>query len=143
MLPTLTNIAVMLVGYLLVMGYLAVGLRILRRHPVRDARGTGAGRRRGGRIPVVPRRRGWPGLVRQVLGTAVGGYLLLMVVVVGYYYGVARVAGHFLASAFTGSALMAGIALPVFLFASWTSERMRRRRGRGVRPPPAGGRRQA
>ncbi|WKX69125.1 DUF6256 family protein [Streptomyces sp. XD-27] len=141
MLPTPTNIAVMLAGYLLIMGYLAVGLSVLRRHPVRNGRGTGAGGRGAGRVPVEPRRRGWPGLVRQVLGTAVGGYLLLMVVVVGYYYGVARVAGHFLASAFTGSALMAGIALPVFLIASWASERRRSRRGRRAQPPTSGRRR--
>ncbi|MEV1079321.1 DUF6256 family protein [Streptomyces sp. NPDC050211] len=71
---------------------------------------------------------GWPGLIRQVLGTAVGGYVLLMAVVVGYYHGVARMGGRFLTSAFTGSALLVGIAVPVFFTASWLTERQRRKR---------------
>nr|CRI73805.1 hypothetical protein [Streptomyces conglobatus] len=124
MLPTALNIAVMLAGYLLIMGYLALGLRILRRHPAQPLPGPPvSGGRRG--LP----RRGWPGLIRRVLGTAVGGYLLLMAVVIGYYYGVARVPGQFLASAFTGAALMAGVALPLFFAASWlVVERGRRRK---------------
>ncbi|WP_324785276.1 DUF6256 family protein [Streptomyces sp. H51] len=113
----------MLVGYLLVMGCLAFGLHVLRR-----------GARRP--VPVPSGERGWPALIRKVAGTAVGGYLLLMAVVVGYYQGVARVGGHFLASAFTGCALLIGTALPVLLAASWVTERrarasrrVRRRRG--------------
>ena len=70
---------------------------------------------------------GWPALIRRVTGTAVGGYLLLMAVVIGYYYGVARVGGRFLESAFTGAALLAGIAAPVFAAASWLAERRRQR----------------
>lgn len=103
----------MLVGYLLVMGCLALGLRVLRR-----------GARRP--VPTSPGKRGWPALIRMVAGTAVGGYLLLMAVVVGYYQGVARVGGHFLASAFTGCALLIGTALPVLLAASWSAERRAR-----------------
>ncbi|MEU2600194.1 DUF6256 family protein [Streptomyces hirsutus] len=114
----------MLVGYLLVMGYLALGLRVLRRDTAR---------------PVPTGKRGWPGLIRQVVGTAVGGYVLLMSVVVGYYQGVARVGGHFLASAFTGCALLIGVTLAVLLTASWLAERwharpsgrVSRRGGRG------------
>ncbi|MEV6206146.1 DUF6256 family protein [Kitasatospora sp. NPDC051914] len=106
------TVGIMLGGYLLLMGYLALALRTMRRRPG----------------PPPAERRGWPGLVRKVVGTAVGGYLLLMAVVVGYYQGVARVAGPFLASAFTGCALLVGISLPVFLGASWLEERWRRRR---------------
>jgi len=47
-----------------------------------------------------------------VAGTAVGGYLLLMAVVIVYYYGVARVAGDFITSAFTGTAMLIGLAMP-------------------------------
>lgn len=64
-----------------------------------------------------------------MLGTAVGGYVLLMAVVVGYHHGVARLGGHFLTSAFTGSALLVGIALPLFFTISWLVERQRRKRG--------------
>ncbi|QOV33406.1 hypothetical protein IM697_24660 [Streptomyces ferrugineus] len=119
----------MLTGYLLVMGCLAVGLRLLRR----QSPGPRTAVRGPDRRPVQPlaagaHGRGWPVLIRLVLGTAVGGYVLLMAVVVGYYYGVARVGGRFLTSAFTGSALLVGITLPVFFAASWLAERRRRRR---------------
>ncbi|WP_175407493.1 DUF6256 family protein [Streptomyces sp. TRM64462] len=115
MLPVPLNVTLMLTGYLLVMGYLALGLLLLRRQ--RPGPGKASGK-----------RSGWAGLIRQVAGTFVGGYVLLMAVVVGYYHGVAGLGGRFLASAFTGSATMAGVALPVFLTASWLAER--RRRGR-------------
>ena len=60
-------------------------------------------------------------------GTAAGGYLLLMLVVIGYYYGVARVGGAFIESAFTGCALLIGLAAPVFAALSWLTERRRQR----------------
>ncbi|MGC9539804.1 DUF6256 family protein [Streptomyces sp. UG1] len=119
----------MLTGYLLVMGYLAVGLRLLHR----QRPGPGKAADKPERLlakqlaPSAP-GPGWPGLIRQVLGTALGGYVLLMAVVVGYYHGVARVAGRFLTSAFTGSALLVAIALPVFFTVSWLTERHRRKR---------------
>lgn len=120
MMPLRLDVAVMLAGYLLVMAVLGLGLRI------------------GRRGPATPRAagRGWPALIRQVAATAVGGYVLLMAVVVGYYRGVARVGGRFLASAFTGGALLIGISLPVLLAASWLVERRRR-----AREDPCGGRR--
>ena len=37
-----------------------------------------------------------------------------MAVVIAYYYGAARVAGDFLKSAFTGTAMLIGIAVPLF-----------------------------
>jgi hypothetical protein len=141
------------VGYLLIMGALATGLRLLRR----DA-GEGAARRRGGageapatpgapgmtgtpgtpEIPGTPGARGmtgppaagWVRLGRRYAGTALGGYLLLMAVVILYYYGVARVGGAFIASAFTGCALLIGLTTPVFALASWLDGRHRARPGR-------------
>ena len=71
-------------------------------------------------------------------GTAVGGYLLLIVVVVLYYYGVARVGGAFIKSAFTGGALLIGLAAPVFAAASWLTEW---HRDRAARAHPATGER--
>jgi hypothetical protein len=113
------NITIMVTGYLLVMGYLALGLRILHREP------AGAGQARAARAGT--RKRGWPALIRQVLGTAVGGYLLLMAVVVAYYHGVAGLGGRFLMSAATGSALLLAVSLPAFFLVSWAVERHRRR----------------
>ncbi len=69
-------------------------------------------------------------LILHVLTDALAGYLLLTAVVVLYYYGVAKVGGSFLDSAFTGSALLLGISLPVFFAASWLSQRRRDRPGR-------------
>lgn len=107
--PTPQIIAIMASGYALVMGCLAAGLRLrLRQSP-----------------PRRPRRPGWPALVRHLVGTAVGGYLLLGVVVVGYYYGVERLGGQFLRSAFTGTALLIVVSLPLFLAVSWFVERHR------------------
>jgi hypothetical protein len=45
------------------------------------------------------------------------------VIVVLYYYGVARVGGSFLASAITGSLLLLGISFPVFFAVSWLTQR--------------------
>jgi hypothetical protein len=114
------------VGYLLVMGALAAGLRLLRRNgdpAAAAARGS----------PVA----GWRRLARHYAGTALGGYLVLMAVVVLYYYGVARVGGAFIWSAFTGCALLIVLSTPVFALASWLAER---RRGQAGRPPADPGR---
>jgi len=111
-------------GYLVLMSALALGLRFLYR-----PRATQAG----------SRRRGWAALARHVIGTVVGGYLLLMAVVVAYYYAVARVGPGFLDSAVTGTALLIGLAAPVFAAASWLTERLRRRRGRPACQPPVPG----
>jgi hypothetical protein len=108
-------VVLMLTSYLLVMGYLAAGLRMLRRPSEQADRPEG----RGARVDAGTTEDGWLGLVRTVAGTALGGYLLLMALVVGYYRGVARLGGHFLASAFTGCAALIGVALPVFFLASW------------------------
>jgi Family of unknown function (DUF6256) len=137
----------MVVGYALIMGGLAVGLRILRRHPAPErstARqpapvpGPAPGReaslagpppapaaspaRRGLRAVIRP-GPGWPRLILHYLGTAVGGYLLLVIIIILYYYLVAPVAGNFVQSAFTGCAMLIGLSTPVFLAASWLAER--------------------
>jgi len=121
----------MAAGYLILMSALALGLRLLYRPRAmqdRPAQPPGAG-------PAGSRRASsWAGLARQVAGTAVGGYLLLMAVVVAYYYAVARVGPAFLTSAVTGTALLIGLAAPVFAAASWLAGRLPRRRGH---PPVA------
>ena len=129
----------MLVGYLLIMTALGAGLRLLARS---KASGPHAGSRRAGRPegtrPAAGSRRGWLALARHVTGTAAGGYLLLMAVVIAYYYGVARVAGDFITSALTGTAMLTGLALPLWGAASWLTER-RRRRDSGTAPSQDGG----
>jgi hypothetical protein len=158
----------MVVGYLLIMGALAIGLRLVRRSARAGAAGaavTNPGRpvgqpspapvsapvatsvpaRAGAPVPgpaaretaretaqVTGRARlraivrpapGWRRLVIHCLGTALGGYLLLMAVIIGYYYGVAPVAGNFVQSGFSGCALLLGLAAPVFFALSWLVER--------------------
>ena len=122
------------VGYLLVMGALGTGLWLIRRQHG-DATPTGSRQDREACVAAGPAGTAgaWPGwgrLIRHYLGTAIGGYVLLMAVVILYYYGVARVGSNFLDSAFTGSALLLGVAVPVFAAASVLS----RRRGRNRRP---------
>jgi len=113
-----SDLVPILSGYIILMVILAVGLVTLRR---RTAGGLPLSR-------VTGRRdRGWPALIWHVLADALGGYVVLMAVVVLYYYGVARVGSDFLASAFTGTLLLLGVSLPVFLAASWLSQRRRQR----------------
>ncbi len=59
-----------------------------------------------------------------------------MAIVILYYYGVARVGGAFIVSAFTGCALLIALSTPVFALASWLTERRRARARPGT---PAGG----
>jgi Family of unknown function (DUF6256) len=106
-------------GYLLLMAVLAGGLWSLARR-VRSGRPIG---RYAGRHD-----HGWPALVWHVLADALGGYLLLGAIVLLYYYGVAKVGSNFLDSAFSGTAVLLAIALPLFLVASWQSERRATRR---------------
>ena len=147
-------------GDVLVMGALAAGLRILRR----PASGSGGGTRRPAaapgpaRTPALPPRRdaaaasgarqnlrartrpgpGWTRLIIHLAGTAAGGYLMLVAVVILYYYGVARAGSRLVDSAVSGCALLLGLSMPVFLAASWLAERSARRPGAGAKEPPAG-----
>jgi hypothetical protein len=114
--------------YVILMTALGIGLLLLQR------RGAGAvtpadgdGRPAAGPGSPPGPRRGWPALIRHALGTAAGGYLLLLAVVTGYYYAIARVGGHFLTSAVTGFALLIALALPVFAARSWLAEHAHRR----------------
>jgi Family of unknown function (DUF6256) len=111
------------VGYALLMAALAAGLMLLRRRPA--VPGPGPSQAASADGAAGPVARGWLRLVRHVAGTAAGGYLLLMAVVVGYYFGVARVSGNFIESAFTGCALLIGLSSPVFAAATWLVERRR------------------
>jgi hypothetical protein len=128
-------------GYLILMGVLAAGLRLQRR-PAGGTDGSadaGNGQTAAGKVPGRLARRlpaGWPRFAVQVGSTALGGFLVLMAVVIIYYYGVARVAGQFLDSAVTGSALLLGISLPLFAARSWLAER-HRRGGQGPKGPRA------
>jgi uncharacterized protein DUF6256 len=86
---------------------------------------SAAGRERpGGRLPIRP-GPGWQRLIVHYASTAGGGYLLLMTVVVIYYFGVARVGGNFILSAFSGCALLIGLSTPVFFLATWLTVRRR------------------
>jgi hypothetical protein len=147
----------MVVGYLLVMGSLAIGLRIVQRSgkaaavtdtkrragqpnlapvstsvpaptrtPTPDRPDPGTGRvTAGARLRAIVRPEpGWRRLAIYSLGTAVGGYLLLMVVLTAYYYGVGVAhGGNFVQSGFSGCALLLGLAAPVFIALSWLTER--------------------
>ena len=73
--------------------------------------------------PGPGQRTGRAAVARQIAGTVIGGYLLLMAVIVAYYYGVARVGPGFLEDALTGTALLVGLATPVFAALSWLAER--------------------
>ena len=88
--------------------------------PAREGRRVTARARRRSMVRLEP---GWRRFVIHYLGTAVGGYLLLMVVIIGYYFGISPVAGNFVHSAFTGCALLIGLATPVFIALSWLVER--------------------
>jgi hypothetical protein len=124
------------VGYVLLMCALAAGLRRGRqdRLAVPGIRaGPGPADGGAGSGSPVPGWRPWLRLIRHVAATLAGGYLVLMAVVIAYYYGVARVSGNFLESAFTGCGLLLGLSSPVFLAASGLAERRDRRRGPGCR----------
>ncbi|MGO8957749.1 MAG: DUF6256 family protein [Streptosporangiaceae bacterium] len=107
------------------MTILAVGLVLQRRQL---ARGSQPARRPAGRS------RGWIGVAVNAARDMIGGYLLLMAVVIGYYYGVARVGSNFLDSAFSGSALLLAVVVPVFAGASALSWRREGKRAAGPGP---------
>jgi hypothetical protein len=129
----------MVVGYVLVMSALAAGLLILRR--TGGTATPGASREPGtaaspaGTGAAAPSGRGWLRLIRHLVTTSAGGYLTLMAVLIAYYYGVMRVGGNFIESAFTGCALLLGLSCPVFLAASWLTERWHQHKAtRGPHP---------
>jgi len=117
----------MAAGYLILMSALGLGLRRLYRPPgAPSASGTqpdGAQPDGARAMRPDPGQRTGRAAARHVAGTVGGGYLLLMAVVVAYYFGVARVGSGFLESAVTGTALLLGLAAPVFAALSWLAER--------------------
>jgi hypothetical protein len=113
-----SDLVPILSGYVILMVILAVGLRTQRK---RVAAGKPVTRLTG------RRQHGWLSLVSHVLTDALGGYLVLGGIVVLYYYGVAKVGGSFLDSAFTGTGLLLAISLPVFIALSWLTQRPSRR----------------
>jgi hypothetical protein len=132
----------MAAGYLILMPTLALGLRRLYRPPATQpspepSPGPSSEASPGPGPADSGRRSGRAALARHVGSTVIGGYLLLMAVVVAYYYAVARVGPAFLESAATGTALLIGLAAPVFAAASWLTGR----RGRASHPvsPAAAG----
>jgi len=138
----------MVVGYLIVLAALALGLRATlrpgkpgRRGIPGHAQAAPAGAAPAGAPPAAAPPQ-WRRLATRVAGTAVGGYLLLMLVVIGYYYFVARVGGAFIKSAFTGCAMLIGVAAPVFAVLSWLSWQRQHpgppHHPRHPRPEPAG-----
>lgn len=130
----------MLGGWLILMAVLAIGLRLSRRaarepRPAPQRRPAGPDDPAGPEGPADPAGSGrvglgWPALLRHGLTTAAGGYVLLVAVVVGYYYAIARVGGDFIDSAFSGTAVLIAIAIPVFAVLSWLTEHRRARRDR-------------
>jgi hypothetical protein len=135
----------MVVGYVLIMGALAIGLRIVQRSGkgragAAETLGAADGRRPAGPpapapegqvavrsrlLAVAAPQPGWRRLAVFSLGTAVGGYLLLMVVIIAYYVGIGvpHSAGTFVPSAFSGCAMLIGLAAPVFAGLSWLAAR--------------------
>jgi hypothetical protein len=108
----------MVAGYALVMGALATGLLLARRSAARSQE------LRSGRLAVTARvKPGWRRLGIHSLATAAGGYLVLMAVIILYYNEVAPVSGDFVESAFSGCAMLIGLAAPVFLALSWLADR--------------------
>src|SRR6202041_1421899 len=118
----------MAAGYLILMSAFGMGLyrlyrprvpRSIKRPPAEappPARGPAT-------RPGPGQRTGRAALLRRIAGTVIGGYVLLMAVIVAYYYGVARVGPGFLESALSGTALLLGLAAPVFAALSWLAER--------------------
>jgi hypothetical protein len=118
----------MLVFFIAIMVVLAAGLRMSRRQspgtlPEEQRRQAAAALWPHSLRPLAGRGPGWLRVVAQYLYTALGGYLLLILVVLIYYFGVARVGGDFIESAVTGCALLLGLSAPVFLVVSWLAKR--------------------
>jgi hypothetical protein len=76
--------------------------------------------------PGKGQRTGRAAWLRQIATTVICGYVLLMAVIVAYYFGVEGVGPGFLESALTGTALLVGLATPVFAALSWLAERRSR-----------------
>ncbi len=90
----------------------------------------GRARRAGTAAPQTPnpRRAGavtsWPALLRHVLSTVAGGYLLFLLIVGVFYFVLGDHDERFLLQALReGSVLTFAIVVPAFLLISWLYER--------------------
>ena len=116
----------MAAGYLILMSALAFGLcRLYRPRGGPSGEVEGPDRARA-TSPGPGQPANWTALIRRVAFTVVPGYLLLLAVVVAYYFGVAKVGPGFLEGAVTGTALLLGLAAPVYIALSWLTEHRRR-----------------
>jgi hypothetical protein len=127
-------------GYVLLMGFLAAGLALLRRSA------PGSDPRRLSRAAARP-DRGWPRLVRHLAATAIGGYVVLMLILAIFYvatdYSKVGLLETTLGSGASGTALLVAIGAPVFLALSWLTTRWQRRadgRKAKANTPPGPGR---
>ena len=112
-------IAPVLTGYVIVLGMLVGYRRAVAR---------------GDRRPLRPKPVGtdWPGLLRHVVGTAVGGYAFFLLLVVVFYFILGGHSSTLVTDALLyGSLLTFGISVPVFLALSWAQRRIRARRATG------------
>lgn len=130
-----------IVGYVLLMGFLAGGLGLLRRSA------PGSDPRRLSRAAARP-DRGWLRLVRHLAATAAGGYAVLMAILVIFYvatdFSKVGLLESTLGSGASGTALLVAISAPVFLALSWLTRRRQQRadsRQTKAEIPPRPGRR--
>ena len=80
---------------------------------------------RSGRGEVVRARGSWRDFVRYLAVTAVGGYLVLLAIVLVFHVVLARDHAAFRSAAAGGAALLA-IVVPVFVLAEWITRRLGR-----------------
>ena len=128
-------------GYVLLMAMLLLaGGRSPRRALLRSGTAPyryGAIRRRilqRGRSPSPTDRpeaagSAWPRLVRYLVATAAGGYMLFLAIVIVYYLALGGETSKFIRDAVFGGAWLAfGVAVPALLAAAWFEDRVRSRR---------------
>jgi hypothetical protein len=113
----------MAAGYLIWMSALGFGLYRLYRPRASPSGADPPPSQAPATPPGKGQRTGRAAWLRQIASTVICGYLLLMAVIVAYYFGVAQVGPGFLESALTGTALLLGLATPVFAALSWLAER--------------------
>ena len=66
----------------------------------------------------------WPRLLRHVLATAAGGYVLFLAIVLIYYFVLGGETARFIRNAVLGGAWLAfGVAVPSLLIAAWLEDR--------------------
>ena len=70
----------------------------------------------------------WSGLVRHIVGTAVGGYVFFLLLVVVFYFILGEHSSTLVTDALVyGSLLAFTVVVPVFLVLSWAQSRIRAR----------------